>query len=473
MSARHGPGAGRSAVGLRLFDRVLRLDRWMRARFTPLGRMLVAAFIGVGLFALNPRATLAYQLAIALLAVILAATLWAPLFRPRLAVRRTLPRHVTAGTPFRYTLELRNTGARRLEDLAVEDELRRVAPARAGAEAAQDLPPRRGWRRPRVGYMLFKRAVRRLEGGRCLASALRELGPGRGARVPVEVVPIRRGWLHLDAVRVTHADPLGVFRAVARVPAADRVLVLPARYPVRWDGAGAAVHRPRPGRTRSRVTGPGTDFARLREYRPRDPLRHIHWRAWARLGEPVVKEFHEESPSRNALVLDTFAPTGCTRAIFEEAVSVAASFVADPGWRSGRLDLLFAGRDTVHLAQGHEGEGVSRMLEALAGVARTDPAGFELLAESVRRRSGDFTACVLVLLALDEARRALVRWLEARGVSVLVLVVADDAHERIGDSRAAPRDARTLRAVAPGEAARVLASLAAGGLATRPGAAGA
>jgi len=228
---------------------------------------------------------------------------------------------------------------------------------------------------------------------------------------------------------------------------------------VTWDGAGVSLHQPRTGEARSRASGAGSDFARLREYRPGDPPRHIHWRAWARLGEPMVKEFHEESPSRNALVLDTCAPSACSRASFEEAVSVAASFVAEPGWRRGKLDLLFTGEDTVHLTQGSAGEGVGRMLEALAGVARSDADRFPRLAQAVTRRIGAFGACVLVLLDLDAERAQLVRALHAARVSTLVLVVAGDATERVRSGVAQVPDPSRVFDVKPGQAARVLSEL--------------
>jgi uncharacterized protein (DUF58 family) len=305
------------------------------------------------------------------------------------------------------------------------------------------------------------RSMRQMEGARSLKAHVDRVAPGQRLTVSMELMPLRRGDLYLDAVQVTRTDPLGVFLALQRVRQRDRVLVLPRRYPVTWDGRGVTVHQSRPGETRSRTSGAGSDFARLREYRPRDPLRHIHWRAWARLGEPVVKEFHEESPSRNALVLDTCAPAGCSPATFEEAVSVAASFVADPGWRRGRLDLLFTGEDPVHLSQGSEGEGVGRMLEALAGAARAQPGHFPRLARAVIRRIGGLGACVLVLLDLDEERAHLVRALHAARVSTLVLVVAGDAAERVRNGVANVPDPTRVFDVTPGQAERVLSGLTA------------
>ena len=66
----------------KIYNAFVRTERWFRMRFTPVGRLMLSTLIAVGLFALNPRATLAYQLALLVLAIVVGAMLWAPVFRP-------------------------------------------------------------------------------------------------------------------------------------------------------------------------------------------------------------------------------------------------------------------------------------------------------------------------------------------------------------------------------------------------------
>ena len=47
----------------------------------------------------------------------------------------------------------------------------------------------------------------------------------------------------------------------------------------------------------------------MRDYRPGDPLRRIHWKSWAKTGRPVVKEYQDEFFVRHGLILDTFQNT--------------------------------------------------------------------------------------------------------------------------------------------------------------------
>ncbi|MCK7478688.1 MAG: DUF58 domain-containing protein [Candidatus Moduliflexus flocculans] len=80
----------------------------------------------------------------------------------------------------------------------------------------------------------------------------------------------------------------------------------------------------------------------LRDYRQGDPLRHIHWRSWAKTGKPIVREFEDEFFVRHALVLDTFTDHPQS-AVFEEAVAVAASFACTLNTQDSLLDLMFCG----------------------------------------------------------------------------------------------------------------------------------
>ena len=102
-------------------------------------------------------------------------------------------------------------------------------------------------------------------------------------------------------------DLLGLFPLPLRKPAPAAVLVLPRRAeadppPGLLGGPGdGAVLRPRPG------GGPGEDYD-LRDYRPGDPLRSVHWKLSSKREALVVKEVLE--PRRAAIVLtyDHFGP---------------------------------------------------------------------------------------------------------------------------------------------------------------------
>jgi len=178
--------------------------------------------------------------------------------------------------------------------------------------------------------------------------------------------------------------------------------------------------------------GDSLEFVGTREYREGDPLRKIHWRSWARLGRPVVREYQEEYFSRIALVLDTFLPKRPRpreRARFEAAISTLAS-VAEHFSRSEEVvDILAAGPDLYEVSTGRSLGSLDNVLDVLACLEPSAAPPFESIGPPLFERLERLTSVVAVMLEWDDAREAFLRRVRAMGVSVRVLLV----HE--GDTR--------------------------------------
>ena len=106
--------------------------------------------------------------------------------------------------------------------------------------------------------------------------------PAAGTAEAVLAVPAeRRGWLALGRVMLETRYPLGLFRAWSYVEPDARALVYP-----RPD--------PRAGAGRAQSQG-NEDFAGLRNYHRSDSPRHVAWKAVARGGVLLTKQFSGES----------------------------------------------------------------------------------------------------------------------------------------------------------------------------------
>lgn len=346
-------------------------------RLTPAGRLLLAAAGLTALFSLDTDRSTAYQ-AFAFLAALLAlAALAARAARPRLYAERLLPRVATAGAAMPYRLRVGNAGLRTLEGLTALEP--------SGPSAVPSLPP------------------------------------GGSAELELSLLPARRGRLTLGPAFLALPDPLGLVNALTSADAPGTVTVLPKRYPLApLCLPGARKHQPG-GVALASAVGDSQEFMSLRDYRPGDPLRRIHWRSWAKAGTPIVREDEDEYFVRHALVLDTFGPASPA---FEEAVSVAASFACGALTQESLLDLLFVGERPYCFTAGRGLGGPEAMLEALAGAAPA-PLGFDALWPAVARRAAALSGCVAVLLGFDEERRAFVRRLEGLGLPVLALAVVE------------------------------------------------
>ena len=423
----------------RAFGLTFLAERWVRRRFTTAGLLALGATAAAAVVGLDTNRNLAYQ-AFTFLAALLAVAMAASLsFRGRFSVRRSVPRFATVGEAFAYRVVVRNETARVQAGLTLMDETADPRPAfEELLRAREPGEERRNWFDRTVGYPRWMWLIGRNRRARISEVPVPALSPRGDGEARVEIVPLRRGPLRLVAVTLGRSDPLGLVRARVTVPAPQSVLVLPRRYPV----AALALPGPRKyqqgGVALAASVGDSEEFVALRDYRPGDPVRRIHWKSWARAGRPVVKEFQDEFFVRHALVLDTFAaPEEATR--FEEAVSVAASFACAAPTQDGLLDLMFVGAEAYCFTAGRGLAHTDRMLEILACVEPATGLSFRALRDAVMERHASLSGCICVLLGWDDERRDLVGRLGALGVPALVLVIGDGAGapERETDGAAA------------------------------------
>jgi uncharacterized protein (DUF58 family) len=106
------------------------------------------------------------------------------------------------------------------------------------------------------------------------------------ARLTVELPTRRRGRLRLVRLEVATRYPFGLFRAWSVLHPDLDCLV----YPAPAGRAPAPPAAPGPSGHQDAARGED-DFAGLKDYHPGDPPRRIAWKAHARGGELLVKEF--------------------------------------------------------------------------------------------------------------------------------------------------------------------------------------
>ncbi len=406
-----------------IFSRTFMIGNWLVNRFTPGGQLLLAATIAAFAVGFNTNANMAYQLFGFLLALLLLALGSTFFFRSRFLVRRYLPRYGMVGQPLPYRIEVFNHSSKLHADLWVDEELPDPHPTLAQ------------FKDPPADFDHLYDAVARMSGGsrwfglynynqraRLKAQTAPEIAPKSSAEARLTLEPRRRGRLELCAVTLSKPDPLGLFYRLQRIPQPEHLIILPKLYAVRpLTLPGSRKHQPGGVALASRV-GDSEEFVSLRDYRPGDPLRRIHWRSWARTGRPVVKEYQEEFFVRYALVLDTFtAESGAP--VFEEAVSVAASIVHTMHGSDALLDLMFVGPQAYCFTSGRGLGHTHSMLEILAGVDVCRDKSFETLSPLIMERAVQLSACVCVFIAWDEQRMRLVQMLLGLRLPVKVLLI--------------------------------------------------
>jgi len=398
---------------------------WAQRRFTRPGLGVLGAFILVVLLAPDTDNNLTYQALPLLLVLLVTAVCLSRLFKAPFSASRVLPRFGTAGCPLGYLVVVRNLSRRIQNGLSLLENLPDPRPSFEQWLAVQRVEQKllRSFR------FSGRRSLNHFKVARAKDALVPTMAPGQEAEVRVELTPLRRGILRLAGITLARPDPFGIYRALTTVPLPQTVLILPKRYLLPAVALPGTAKYQKGGVALAAHVGQSEEYVALRDYRHGDPLRHIHWRSWARVGKPVVKEFEDEFFVRHALALDTFTDDAHSE-VFEEAVSIAASFACSLPTQESLLDLLFVGPQSYCFTAGRGVAHVEQMLEVLASVQVCADQPFRALEHLVLGHVEMVSGCICVLVAWDEARRDCIRKLKALGVPVLVLVIVPPGGSR-------------------------------------------
>ncbi|HBT39369.1 MAG: hypothetical protein XD58_0792 [Thermotoga sp. 50_1627] len=165
-------------------------------------------------------------------------------------------------------------------------------------------------------------------------------------RIDVRTSFPTRGRKVLKDLFCYYEHPLGLFRIWARFNAAQEVLVLPRLMPLEF--FPARLREPLPGRRSDfKLFEDPLRIKGLREY-SNDPIKKIHWKASAKFGKLLVKEYENTAISRVFMFVDLnmakeiFARNvwGQIRTGYEEEAVRAATAV---------LYWLSQGNDTINM----------------------------------------------------------------------------------------------------------------------------
>lgn len=231
-----------------------------------------------------------------------------------------------------------------------------------------------------------------------------------------ETLCARRGWFEFPPTPLTTRAPFGFYAAARTLVAPTGVLVFPEyrqlqRLPL-FDRVPAQENPfPQIG-----LTG---EFIGVRDYRPGDARRQVHWRSSARAGRLIVKEFAEETQPGLTIALDlrVSSVSGVDpHTSLELAIKIAATLAHYANQLALPVHLL------TNSPRWPAPPGPVSWWGILNYLARVEAEGDDSLAECLRSsRSTPFLAALLtapdvaVIDPLIEARRA--------GLGVLAIVI--------------------------------------------------
>jgi uncharacterized protein (DUF58 family) len=254
-------------------------------------------------------------------------------------------------------------------------------------------------------------------------------------RRQVQLVFPRRGYYKCGPVTYESGDIFTLF-TIERVHNATNTLVV---YPQIWPLSELGLPAKEPFGELKVLRSLFTDPVRtqgIRDYRPRDRFRDVHWKATARRGQLQTKIYDPSVGMTLALFLNVATYPrhwmGFEPELLERAVSVAAS-IANYGFQQSWAVGIYANGSVpnsdqpIRVQPGRSPEQLAHVLEALAAVTEFATSGIEVM---MLRQSPSLpwaaTIVLVTAVVTDEIMVALLRLKEA-GRRVVLISLADEA----------------------------------------------
>ena len=149
------------------------------------------------------------------------------------------------------------------------------------------------------------------------------LPPHRSRHTDVQFMGVTRDLLRIGPITVHTGDPFGLVRRERTLPSGTTICIHPDT--VRLKTLNAGVARDLDGRPGGQIVDDDLEFYGLREYRPGDDLRNVHWLNTARTGTLMIRQYEATRRTDTSITLDVSPSSYASREEFEMAVSIHAS----------------------------------------------------------------------------------------------------------------------------------------------------
>jgi uncharacterized protein (DUF58 family) len=316
-----------------------------------------------------------------------------------------------------------------------------VAARRPRVEVIRELFPDRVERDGRAGITLRVHnpgtrrqtaftAVDRV-GDYTLTVAVRSLAAGAEQSYLNELPTGRRGKHDVGPLRLRRADALGLGQSELLLGDTATLWVYPRTYPVHSVAGGLPLHHHDGAATETSPRG-SLDIREVREYVPGDEVRHLHWKATARTGQLMIRDYADPHQPQFTVLLDNRRQIRAEPE-FEEAVELAASLVVAAAKEEHRCRLVTPSGVDVATTPGSGA--IRRFMDELCVVERSEEADLALVPLAMAHADGGMLVVVSSAVSVeDHSALAAVR---PRYVDVVV-VTLNGAAPRIPGVRAFP-----------------------------------
>ncbi|MCS6861904.1 MAG: DUF58 domain-containing protein [Abditibacteriales bacterium] len=268
----------------------------------------------------------------------------------------------------------------------------------------------------------------------------------------------KRGKYHLGPLMLRAADPLGLFNSSATQAADAELTVFPRRLKVEGLGFAGGGEWGTQHLQRAAIASDALEFHGVRDYRPGDPLRHIHWKATAHLGEFRVIEFEETLSTDMTILLDLQEGSDVgegKETTLEYGIVIAASLAEYLIHRGNTVQLVLHNGEGVQAVSAHSDKTFYALLDLLAGAEARSPLDVCALVEVAAPWMRNENSVIIISAASPERLGVAAKALRERYRARVGCFVLDRAS--FGDANPPSRDATSYDALRSiGAAVRVV-----------------
>jgi uncharacterized protein (DUF58 family) len=197
-----------------------------------------------------------------------------------------------------------------------------------------------------------------------------DLAPRSEWEMTYHVIPKNRGDFEFLDIYVRLLGPLGLVVRQYKINAKQHAKVYPNLLDMRRYEIGLRrEHAVQPGLRLARIRGRGTEFESLREYVPDDEFRSVDWKATARRGRMVTRQYQQERSQNVLIVLDCgriMGPviSGLTR--LDHSINASMMLAHMAAAKGDKVGLMAFGEDIISYSPPKSGKAQTLSLLRLA-----------------------------------------------------------------------------------------------------------
>jgi hypothetical protein len=132
--------------------------------------------------------------------------------------------------------------------------------------------------------------------------------------IELQIQPQLAGQYESNTIDIEIESPLKTFKCTQEISYQTKITVIPRILPaliraIELATATGTLAYEHP----IQMVGKGTEYAETREYLPGDDIKHIDWKATARLQKPMIKQYHQETGGATQIIYDQKTPGPITK----------------------------------------------------------------------------------------------------------------------------------------------------------------